>query len=215
MRRVGGPLLFRAGNVRRSAQRAEVASLTLEALYIEHFAFVYRAATRIGGPSVDPEDVAQEVFIVAHRKLHTFDGSAQVTTWLYAITLNIARSMRIRCWARRARDLELVPPKATSELDRIEVRDAHHIAYEILDAMPTKKREVFILAEFEDLSCAEIAAIVGVQTETVWSRLHYARKEFSERLARRRNAVEGAAARNRKRLSQNGTSSQISGRSAL
>ena len=67
-------------------------------------------------------------------------------------------------------------------LDRAEVLDAHRIAYAILDKLAPKKREAFILAEFEGLSCEEIAQLTGSKTETVWSRLHYARKEFSERL---------------------------------
>ena len=45
--------------------------------------------------------------------------------------------------------------------------------------------EVFILAEFEGLSCDEIAVIVGTRAETVWSRLHYARTEFSARVDKR------------------------------
>ena len=73
---------------------------------------------------------------------------------------------------------------AVQSLDRAELIQAHRIAYRILDKMAPKKREVFILAEFEALSCEEIAEIVDTKTETVWSRLHYARKDFSERLAK-------------------------------
>src|SRR6478736_4133253 len=70
-------------------------------------------------------------------------------------------------------------------LDRAEVLDAHRIAYAILDKLAPKKREAFILAEFEGLSCEEIAQLTDSRTETVWSRLHYARKEFADRLAAR------------------------------
>ena len=53
---------------------------------------------------------------------------------------------------------------------------------------PVLEREVFILAELEELSPEEIAAIVGAKVETVWSRLHYARADF-ERLARKRGLL--------------------------
>jgi RNA polymerase sigma-70 factor (ECF subfamily) len=146
---------------------------------------VYRSAARLAGPNVDPEDVVQEVFLVVDRRLHTFDGSCQVTTWLYGITFNVARTMRKTLWRRQARDVAQVPEDSRTDPDSVELREARRIAFEILEAMPPKKRDVFILAEFEGLSCDEIAPVVGAKTETVWSRLHYARKEFSERLARR------------------------------
>jgi len=161
--------------------------LTLEAVYRDHFDFVYRKALRLGGPRVDAEDVAQEVFLIVARKLETFDGSSQLTTWLYGIMLNVVRAAR-----RRQRLLgwfenkQAPPPEIPIEtIDRAEVRAAHRIAYEILDKMSPKKREVFILAEFEGLGCDEIARIVDTKTETVWSRLHYAREEFAQAVARR------------------------------
>jgi RNA polymerase sigma-70 factor (ECF subfamily) len=166
--------------------------LHLEAVYREHFDFVYRMAVRLGGPSVDAEDAAQEVFLVVARKLHTFDGTSLVTTWLYGITLNVVRSLRRRVRLRRF--FERDEPKADVPLqsvDRAEVMEAQRIAYEILDKMAPKKREAFVLAEFEGLSCEEIGRMVGTRTETVWSRLHYARQEFEQRLAARRARERG------------------------
>jgi RNA polymerase sigma-70 factor (ECF subfamily) len=159
--------------------------LTLEAIYRAHFEFVYRKAARLGGPHLDAEDLAQEVFLVVNRRLDSFDGSSLITTWLYGITLNVVRAQRrrhrVRALFERTRDPSDEAPLRS--IDRVEVAEAHRIAYQILDRMRPKKREVFILAEFEGLSCEEIGQIVGAKTETVWSRLHYARQEFSQRLA--------------------------------
>ena len=161
-------------------------SLTLEDVYRDHFDFVFRQAARLGGPGIDAEDAAQEVFMVVARKLETFDASSLITTWLYGITLNIVRSQRRRARIRRLFELgEEKSEVPVRSLDRAEVLDAHRIAYAILDKLAPKKREAFILAEFEGLSCEEIAQLSGSKTETVWSRLHYARKEFAERLAAR------------------------------
>jgi RNA polymerase sigma-70 factor (ECF subfamily) len=162
--------------------------LVFEEVYREHFAFVYRKAARLGGPSIDAEDAAQEVFLVVSRKLDTFDGTSLLTTWLYGITLNVVRSMRRRAFLRRLWEQKADAPSdvAIQSIDRAEVMAAHRIAYQILDSLSPKKREVFILAEFEELSCEEIATIVGTKTETVWSRLHYAREEFSRRLEKRK-----------------------------
>jgi RNA polymerase sigma-70 factor (ECF subfamily) len=165
---------------------------TLEEIYQAHFDFVYRLAARLGGPHVDAEDAAQEVFLVVSRRLHTFDGTSLVTTWLYGITLNVTRSLRRRNRLRHffERDEAHAPPvdPPLVSVDRAELLEAHRIANQILDKMAPKKREVFILAEFEELSCEEIAQIVGAKTETVWSRLHYARREFERRLAARRGS---------------------------
>ncbi len=163
--------------------------LVLEDVYRAHFDFVYRRAQRLGGPGIDAEDAAQEVFLVVARRLLTFDGSCEVTTWLYGITLNVVRGLRRRARVRWLweRDAALqAGPLAVESIDRVEVRQAHRIAYEILDKMATKKREVFILSELEGLSGNEIAAITDTKIETVASRLHYARREFAERLGKKR-----------------------------
>jgi RNA polymerase sigma-70 factor (ECF subfamily) len=161
--------------------------LLLEDVYREHFDFVYRMATRLGGPAIDAEDAAQEVFLIVARKLDTYDGSSLVSTWLYGITLNVVRALRRRSRLRRffEREQDRQVDVPIQSVDRAEVREAHRIAYAILEKLAPKKREAFILAEFEGLSCEEIAAMTGTREQTVWSRLHYARKEFSERLEKR------------------------------
>src|SRR3954465_7002095 len=142
-------------------------SLTLEHVYRDHFDFVFRQAARLGGPGIDAEDAAQEVFMVVARKLETFDASSLITTWLYGITLNVVRSLRRRVRIRRLFEIGHTDDKSdvpVRSIDRAEAVDAHRTAYEILDKMAPKKREVFILAEFEGLSCEEIATLVGTKT---------------------------------------------------
>src|SRR5690242_5327813 len=171
----------------REKSRSVAVTLTLEDVYRDHFDFVFRQASRLGGPAIDAEDAAQEVFMVVARKLHTFDATSLITTWLYGITLNVVRSLRRRSRIRRLFELgqseEAKSSVPVRSVDRAEVLDAHRIAYAILDKLAPKKREAFILAEFEGLSCEEIAQLTDSRTETIWSRLHYARKEFAERLA--------------------------------
>jgi RNA polymerase sigma-70 factor (ECF subfamily) len=164
-------------------------SLTLEAIYSEHFDFVHGKAARLGGPGIDPEDVAQEVFIVVAERLHTYDGSSLITTWLYGITLNVVRSMRRRLRVRRIFEREkshFIDVPSVRSIDQMEVQDAYRIAYEILEKISAKKREVFIMHELDGVSCEEIAQVTGAKIETVWSRLHYARKAFTSRLAHRK-----------------------------
>ena len=185
------PAAHRPATVERDAASgpgAPVAALALADIYRDHFDFVFRIAKRLGGAALDAEDVAQEVFVIVSRKLDTFDhATAQVTTWLYGITFNVVRAMR------RRRRIEMLYRADESEgrevalvsIETAELQEAWRVANEILTAIAPKKRDVFILAEFEGLSCFEIGQIVGAKEETVWSRLHYARQEFAKRLAQR------------------------------
>ena len=179
--------LAMALDFRPTGQRSAVSRpLSLDAVYREHFNFVYRKALRLGGPGLDADDAAQEVFLVVARKLDTYDGTSAVTTWLYGILLNVIRRARRRAMMQRL--FERGGPSdddVVREPDRVEVSEARRIAYAILDKLSTKHREVFILSEFEGLTCEEIGRIVDCRVETVWSRLHYARKEFASRLAKR------------------------------
>ena len=59
----------------REKSRSVAVTLTLEDVYRDHFDFVFRQASRLGGPGIDAEDAAQEVFMVVARKLHTFDAA--------------------------------------------------------------------------------------------------------------------------------------------
>jgi RNA polymerase sigma-70 factor (ECF subfamily) len=163
---------------------------SLEDVYREHFDFVYRVAKRLGGWRLDAEDVTQQVFLIVERRLSSFDATAQLTTWLYGITFNVVRAMRrrLRLELLYRADEDEAAQVPVQSLDRAELDDAARIADAILQTMAAKKRDVFVLAEFEGLSCAEIATIVGSKEQTIWSRLHYARREFSAKLAQRRSS---------------------------
>src|SRR3954469_18510321 len=102
----------------REKSRSLPAPLTLEDVYRDHFDFVFRQAARLGGPGIDAEDAAQEVFLVVARKLDTFDGTSLVTTWLYGITLNVVRSLRRRLRLRRL--FERDEPRADVPLQSVD-----------------------------------------------------------------------------------------------
>ena len=72
----------------------------VEALYRAHARSVARWAARLGGPSVDLEDVVQEVFLVAKRRLRVFEGGGKITTWLFRTTEKIVQAARRKRWLR-------------------------------------------------------------------------------------------------------------------
>ncbi len=164
------------------------ARVPLAELYREHFDYVVRVARRLGGRRLSAEDVAQEVFLVVQRRLATFEPRANVTTWLYAITLNVVRAMHRRWrleWAHRADESEGIDVPLDAR-DPVELAEALTTLQEILDGMSAPKREAFVLGELDELPCVEIARIVGAKEATIWSRLHYARRELAAALESRR-----------------------------
>jgi RNA polymerase sigma-70 factor (ECF subfamily) len=164
-----------------------------EAVYDENFDFVWRNMGRLGVPPAAVEDAAQDVFVIALRRLGDFEGRSSVKTWLFGIALRVAKDHRRA--ARRKRSHGLVAEdegdtaavadvSAESPLESAERTEAMARFYEILAELDEERRAVFILAELEQMSAPEIAEAVGLNVNTVYTRLRAARREFNEAVAR-------------------------------
>jgi RNA polymerase sigma-70 factor (ECF subfamily) len=157
--------------------------VSVQSLHAEHGAFVWRTLARFGVRASDLEDMMQEVFVVVHRRLDSFDPQSKATTWLFAICMRVASDYRRRL--RRKPEDALSPELAASlraasaTPEELAAAQQSRARFErALDAMDDDKRAVFVLYEVERLSCAEIADLVGAKVGTVYSRLHAARAEF-------------------------------------
>ena len=167
-------------------------------VYRAHAKTVSRWARRLLGPGGDCEDVVQEVFLVVRRKLPAFDGRAEITTWLYEITVRVVQEWRRRrrwwWWVTgrgpspsrgRARTPpELPGAEAQDPVSRLEERERVLLLYRVLDGLGEAYRTTFILFELEGLSGERIAEVTGVRLGTVWVRLTRARRIFIERMRR-------------------------------
>jgi RNA polymerase sigma-70 factor, ECF subfamily len=169
---------------------------SFEAVYRGHAKTVARWAARLLGPGGDCEDVVQDVFLVVRRRLAQFRGEAELTTWLYEITVRVVQDWRRRrrwwSWvtgrghspSRGQVRLEIFPqaemPQDPQAL--LESRERAQLLYRILDELGEVYRTTFILFELEGLSGERIAAITGARVGTVWVRLSRARSKFIERL---------------------------------
>ncbi len=153
-----------------------------------HAPFVWCSLQRLGVRPSDLDDVFQEVFLVVHKRLHTFDGSSQLTTWLFGVCLRVAAAHRRRAWFRRetpTADLPDLEDTASHRPDEIlAARQARALLARALDRMDLDKRAVFVMFEIDELSSEEIATTLGVPIGTVWSRLNAARKQFQAALGR-------------------------------
>ena len=166
-------------------------------LYEAHAQRVAGWASRLGGPTLEVEDVVQEVFTLVHRRIARFRGQATITSWLYGITANVVRQQRRR--ARRRRwfgigqvDAGQEPSRPLTPVEELERRRRSIAVYRVLDRMRENSRTMLILADIEGLSGDEIALLTQLKVGTVWVRIHRAREEFS-RLARKLIPDEVAA----------------------
>jgi len=157
-------------------------------LYRTYAAKVGRWAARLGGPSIEVEDVVQEVFLVAKRRLITFrpDGNGKITTWLFRATERIVRAARRKQRWRRfvgmpdddgALGGDTAGPIPGEELER---RQEIARVYRVLDRLPERQRRVLILFELDGLSTQEIATLTGARVGTVRVWLYRARAAFLE-----------------------------------
>jgi RNA polymerase sigma-70 factor (ECF subfamily) len=169
-------------------------SLLFADVYETHFPFVWRCALRLGASAAQVDDVVQETFIVVHRRLPEFEGRSTVSTWLFGIVANVVRAHRR---VDRAKDLtrgrggesgevEQVADAADGPFEIATKAEAARVLDRLLDELDDEKREVFILAELEQMEAPEIAAAVGVPLNTVYSRLRLARACFAAAAARHR-----------------------------
>jgi RNA polymerase sigma-70 factor, ECF subfamily len=156
-------------------------------VFAQHGDFVWRTLQRLGVRHADLEDVAQDVFLVVGRQLRGFEGHSKITTWLYAICVRVASTHRRRAWVRRevptSEPLEGPDPQGGPD-DALEAARMRKRLHEVLDLMDVEARALLVMYELDEMSCEEIAGVLGVPTGTVYSRLHAARKGFEAALKR-------------------------------
>jgi RNA polymerase sigma-70 factor (ECF subfamily) len=166
----------------------------LRAIVDAHHAFVWRSLRRLGVAESAVEDGAQQVLVVAARRLADIREGAE-RAFLFAAALRVASDLR-RAARRRLEDASgdafdaMEHPGRTPE-DAANERDARRLLGQVLEAMPLDIRTVFILFELEEMSTSEVAATLEIPQGTVASRLRRGRELFEQNVARI-NAQAGA-----------------------
>lgn len=165
-------------------------SLTFTDVYDEHFRFVWRSLRRLGVSEADVADAAQEVFVVVHRKLDTFEARAKLSTWLFGICLRVAARRRSAPSKRReiadeAAIAAQIDPREDAA-STVEHGDRRRLLEALLDELPFEQRTVFVLFELEAMTGEDIADALEIPLGTVYSRLRLARAAFEKSVQRER-----------------------------
>ena len=130
-------------------------------------------------------DLVQTTFLQVLRAARRFESDISVRGWLLGIASMMARrhrrslgrlAKRVRTWATIPRAPQLTPDDALVQ------RHAGLRLGRALAALSPKKREAFVLVTLEGMSGEEAAAALGVPINTIWTRLHHARRELRERI---------------------------------
>lgn len=171
-------------------------SPNFEAVYREHHDFVWRSLRGMGLSEAAVDDATQEVFLVLHRRLGDFDPErGSLRAWIYGVARMTARKYRRSHAQRMEREVPTeasenasrapAPSRGAGPEEAVARTEAARLVQEFLESLDEDKREVFVLADIEGMTAPEIASSLGVNLNTVYSRLRLARKRFDALLSRR------------------------------
>jgi RNA polymerase sigma-70 factor, ECF subfamily len=156
----------------------------MSVLYARHNLRVYRFAMRLVANPVVAEEVTSEVFLDVWRKSANFEGRCQVSTWLLAVTRHKAlQAMR----PRRTEPLDgdtcdRIADTADDPETAIDKSQKRSILFNCLSRLSVAHREVVDLVYYHQKTIDEVAAITGLERNTVKTRMFYARKHLAELL---------------------------------
>ena len=138
--------------------------------------------TRLGGPRIDPEDAAHDVFLVVFRRIGDVERVEAFKSWLFGITRRVIAAHRRRAWLCRWLP-GAVPEVASGAADpgrRAEQTQTADQVWSALLALPDHHREVLVLCDLEERADSEVAELLQVPKGTVKSRLRRARLALRE-----------------------------------
>ncbi|WP_437478908.1 RNA polymerase sigma factor [Sorangium sp. So ce1014] len=163
---------------------------SFEEVYTGLLGYVLRVLWRMGVPARNLRDVAQDVFLVVHRRFGDYDPRFSMKAWVASIASHLAlRHLRL---SRNRREL-----LARSEAERVDAADpagdaeallaqaeAQRVVRALVQRIQDDRRLVFILYEIEGVPMREIAEALQIPENTAWDRLRRARKELAAAVRR-------------------------------
>jgi RNA polymerase sigma-70 factor (ECF subfamily) len=146
---------------------------------------IYNCVYRLMGNSEDAYDLTQETFLRAYAALPKVNGELKVGPWLYRIATNLCmdqlRRRKLIRWEPIDNLLAVFHPKqvAKDSPERETLRqESREMVHRVLEKLSPKYRLCLVLREYQDMSCEEIAEVLGTTRSAVKSLLFRAREEF-------------------------------------
>jgi RNA polymerase sigma-70 factor (ECF subfamily) len=164
----------------RAAQQGDL--LAFERLYRDNERKVFGLCLRMSSDGALAEELTQEVFVRAWRKLGSFRGDSAFSSWLYPLTLNVARSEHR---SRRRRDARIVATEDPARLERTPRAPMPEAGFDLeraIATLPPGARAVFVLHDVEGRTHEEIAGMLDIAPGTSKAQLFRARRLLREAL---------------------------------
>ena len=157
-------------------------------IYERWFEEVSRWIRAMGGPEAEREDLVQDVFLVVHRRLPDFDGE-NVAGWLYQIARHRVRDFLRLVWVKHllvgsVTLSDSLSKGGASPADALETNEKRMVLEFLLKKLNESERTALMLFEVDGYSGEQIAQLQGVPVNTVWVRIHKARKKLKILLAK-------------------------------
>lgn len=159
-----------------------------EALYRQHASRLYNLASRMAGGASEAEDLLQDIFLLAYRKVGSYRGESSLGTWLYRLAMNHCLDVLRNRQTRMGQVTDSIdepdaapvaaPGPTLSAVSRIDLERA-------IEALPPACRAAFLLHDVEGFGHQEVADILGVSEGTSKSQVHKARLRIRAHLGSR------------------------------
>lgn len=157
-------------------------------LFERHHARIYSVALGILRNEAEAEDVVQDTFIKAYRRIDQFRGDAAFQTWLISIAVNSARDRIRRRSVRRVLSLEILHPAVLLRAlgvgndpgTAMAEKEQRQSLWDAVDELPLRLRLPIILRYQQGLSCGEIAEALDLSLSTIYTQLSEGRQQLRE-----------------------------------
>jgi RNA polymerase sigma-70 factor (ECF subfamily) len=158
------------------------------AVYNQYAEMIYRLCYSLLGHNEDAEEVLQDTFEYAFRKLARYDSRrAGFKTWLYQIAVSRCRNKRRRKWLPtlplgQLRDEELPDKNTLGPDDALDLTEKHTAVWNAVNDLSPKLREVAVLRYYEELTYVEIGTVLSIPAKTAESRMRLAHDRLKKLL---------------------------------
>ena len=155
----------------------------------KHQNVLLRVAFRYMKDTELAEDVVQESFIKAYRKLDSFEGRSSFRSWMYQITVNTAKN-KLRRKNLETVDITKVPISVEQTLDAdIHAADVNGLLMAEINGLPPKQKQALLLRIFDDMSFKEVAAVMECPYDTAKANYRHAIQKLKRQMSKKQKSV--------------------------
>jgi len=148
---------------------------------------IYWHARRMLGDHDDAHEIVQQVLLVMHKKLNTFNFGSSLYTWIYRITatrsLNLIKKNKLRRILSFSSDESIENYGYENIIEGIESQELFRKMENILMSLPVKQREAFIMRNYDELSYEEISSVTGKSVGALKANYFHAFQKIKERMS--------------------------------